>query len=31
LGKKVFKLLNAVYQTRKPGVAYTNHFYGNVR
>lgn len=30
LGKLVFKILNVVYQTKKPGVAYTNHFYGKL-
>lgn len=30
LGKLVFKVLNVVYQTKKPGVAYTNHFYGKL-
>ena len=26
LGRLVFKVINVVYQTKKPGVAYTNHF-----
>lgn len=30
LGKQVFKLLNAVYQSTNPGLAYTNHFYGKL-
>jgi len=30
LGRKVFKLLNAVYQSKKPGMAYTNHFFGKL-
>jgi glycosyltransferase involved in cell wall biosynthesis len=30
LGKLVFKILNVVYQTKKPGLAYTNHFYGKL-
>ena len=30
LGRMVFKLLNSVYHTKKPGVAYTNHFYGDL-
>jgi glycosyltransferase involved in cell wall biosynthesis len=30
LGKLVFKILNVVYQTKKPGVVYTNHFYGKL-
>lgn len=30
LGKMVFKILNVVYQTKQPGVAYTNHFFGKL-
>lgn len=30
LGKLVFQILNAVYQTKKPAMAYTNHFYGKL-
>jgi glycosyltransferase involved in cell wall biosynthesis len=30
LGKLVFKVLNVVYQSKQPGVAYTNHFYGKL-
>lgn len=30
LGKKVFRVLNVVYQSKKAAVVYTNHFYGNV-
>lgn len=26
----MFKLLNAVYHSKKPGVAYTNHFFGDL-
>ena len=30
LGKMVFKVLNAVYKKKNPGVAYTNNFYGKL-
>ena len=30
LGKQVFKVINAVYQTKNPAVAYTNHFFGKL-
>ena len=30
LGRLVFKVINVVYQTKKPGVAYTNHFFGDL-
>lgn len=30
LGKLVFKIINVIYQAKKPGLAYTNHFYGKL-
>jgi glycosyltransferase involved in cell wall biosynthesis len=30
LGKQVFKIINAIYQSKKPAVAYTNHFFGKL-
>lgn len=30
LGKQVFKVINAVYQSKKPALAYTNHFFGKL-
>ena len=31
LGRKVFKVLNAVYHRKKPAVAYSNHFFGGLQ
>ena len=30
LGKKVFQVVNAIYQRHHPGVAYTNHIHGHL-
>lgn len=30
LGKRTFQVINAIYQTKKPGIAYTNHFFGKL-